>query len=130
IGSPLLSDYIDEHGWRAGYRMMALFAAVLGFTALALISRDQRPTVAQRSRRSAPRDYRAIFASPAFWAIAGGIFLCNIASPVHGPQLKLMLLDNGAADSAAALVSLYATGVIVGRFACGAALDRFPAHFV
>jgi MFS family permease len=59
------------------------------------------------------------------------MFLCNLAAPLHGPQLKLMLLDNGAgAAYAATLVSMYATGVIIGRFACGIALDRLPAHRV
>jgi MFS family permease len=131
IGSPMLSDYIDEHGWRAGYRAMALFSACLGVAAILMIQRGQRPLPAAVRARSAPRDYRIIFRSPAFWAIAGGMFLCNLAAPLHGPQLKLMLLDNGAgAAYAATLVSMYATGVIIGRFACGIALDRLPAHRV
>ncbi|WP_370309827.1 MFS transporter [Sinimarinibacterium flocculans] len=129
IGSPLLSDYIDEHGWRAGYRLMAVFTACLGVLALALVPSGQQPARAARRARSAPRDYAAIVRSRAFWLIAGGMFLCNIAAPLHGPQLKLMLLDAGApALDAARLVSLYAIGVIVGRFACGLALDRFAAH--
>ncbi|MGB0218040.1 MAG: MFS transporter [Sinimarinibacterium flocculans] len=129
IGSPLLSDYIDEHGWRAGYRLMAVFTACLGVLALALVPSGQQPAPAARRARSAPRDYAAIARSRAFWLIAGGMFLCNIAAPLHGPQLKLMLLDAGApALDAARLVSLYAIGVIVGRFACGLALDRFAAH--
>jgi MFS family permease len=131
IGSPMLSDYIDEHGWRAGYRAMALFSACFGVAAILMIQRGQRPLPAAVRARSAPRDYRIIFRSPAFWAIAGGMFLCNLAAPLHGPQLKLMLLDNGAgAAYAATLVSMYATGVIIGRFACGIALDRLPAHRV
>ncbi len=131
IGSPLLSEYIDEHGWRAGYRAMALFTAGFGVLALLLIPRGQRPAAAVARARSAPRDYSAIFGSPAFWMIAGGMFLCNVAAPLHGPQLKLMLLDNGAgAANAATLVSLYATGVVIGRFACGFALDRWPAHLI
>ena len=59
------------------------------------------------------------------------MFLCNIPQTLNGPQLKLMLLDNGADSAAAAMmVSLFATGVIIGRFACGLALDRIPAHVV
>jgi MFS family permease len=131
IGSPLLSDYIDEQGWRAGYRAMAWFSGCFGVAAILMIQRGQRPLRAAVRARSAPRDYRIIFRSPAFWAIAGGMFLCNLAAPLHGPQLKLMLLDNGAgAAYAATLVSMYATGVIIGRFACGIALDRLPAHRV
>lgn len=131
LGSPVLSDFIDEHGWRAGYRLMALFAAVFGVIALLMIPRSQRPTRAAVQARSAPRDYSAVLRNPAFWSIAGGMFLCNIAAPLHGPQLKLMLLDSGAgAAFAATLVAMYATGVIIGRFACGLALDRWAPHRV
>lgn len=129
VGSPLLSDYIDEHGWRAGYRMMAAFTACLGVLALTLVPAPRQPVRVAVRTRSTPRDYSAILRSRAFWLIAGGMFLCNIAAPLHGPQLKLMLLGAGApALDAARLVSLYAIGVIVGRFACGLALDRFAAH--
>ncbi|HEY1075656.1 MAG TPA: MFS transporter [Fontimonas sp.] len=131
IGAPLLSDYIDAHGWRAGYQMLALFTAVFGLAALALIPPDVHHTPQLRAQRRGARDYRTILRSPAFWVIAGGIFLCNIPAPLHGVQLKLMLLDNQADSAfAARLVSLYATGVIIGRFVCGVALDRLPAHWV
>jgi len=131
LGAMLLSDFIDAHGWRAGYRAVAVFSAVFGLLALLLVPADERPAPALRQRRSAMRDYPAIARTPAFWVICGGMFLCNIPQPLHGLQLKLMLLDNGASSALAAmLVSLYATGVIIGRFACGLALDRLPAHTV
>jgi MFS family permease len=131
LGAVLLSDYIDAEGWRAGYRVVALLSAVFGVLALLMIPADSRPPPALRQRRSARRDYPAIARTPAFWVICGGMFLCNIPQPLHGLQLKLMLMDNGADTALAArMVSLYATGVIIGRFACGLALDRLPAHLV
>lgn len=131
LGAWMLSDYIDAAGWRAGYRGVAVFTAVFGVLALLLIPADARPLPQARQRRSALRDYPAILRTPAFWVICGGMFLCNIPQPLHSLQLKLMLIDNGATTaSAAMLVSLYAGSVIVGRFACGLALDRLPAHAV
>ncbi|HEY0917348.1 MAG TPA: MFS transporter, partial [Solimonas sp.] len=131
VGAMLLNDYIDEQGWRAGYRAIAVFTAVFGLLALAMIPADARPAAVAVQRRRAARDYPVILRSPAFWVICGGMFLCNIPQTLNGPQLKLMLLDNGADSAAAAMmVSLFATGVIIGRFACGLALDRFPAHVV
>lgn len=131
LAAPMLSQYIDTNGWRSGYEMMAVLSAVFGLLALAIIPPDPRPQSAQRAHRRAPRDYAAIVRNPAFWVIAGGMFLCNIPQPLHGAQLKLMLLDNGLVSaSAASLLSLYAAGVIIGRFACGFALDRYAAHRV
>src|SRR3546814_10152847 len=50
---------------------------------------------------------------------------------LHNLQMKMMLLDNGASSMvAAAILSSYATGVLVGRLLCGVALDRWPAHIV
>ena len=131
IGAPLLSNYIDTNGWRAAYQALAIFTACFGIIALFLIPPQEYPGTLPRSKRQARRDYKAIVRSPAFWVIAGGIFLCNIPQPLHGLQLKMMLLENGAGLSfASKLVSMYAVGVIIGRFVCGLALDRLPAHWV
>jgi MFS family permease len=45
--------------------------------------------------------------------------------------VKLIVLANGVADQVATwMVSLYATGVIIGRAIFGVALDRIGAHLV
>lgn len=130
IGAPLLSHYIDEHGWRAAYQALAIFTACFGLIALFLVP-PHVPRAANKEPRRARRDYGVIIRSPAFWVIAGGIFLCNIPQPLHGLQLKMMLLENGSGVAfATKLVSMYAVGVIIGRFVCGLALDRLPAHWV
>lgn len=131
FAAPLLSDYIETKGWRAAYEVMAVASAAFGMLAILLIPSDAHPRPAMRRERSASRDYSVILRTPAFWVIAGGMFLCNIPQPLHGAQLKLMLLDNGIdSPQAAWMLSLYATGVIIGRFVCGLALDRLPTHWV
>ncbi len=50
----------------------------------------------------------------------GGMLLVNLPQAFAQSQLKLVVLDNGVTDVAATwMVSLYATGVIVGRFISG-----------
>ena len=131
IAAPLLSGFIEENGWRAGYEVMAALSAVFGMAAILLIPSDLDPRPSLRRAHRSARDYAVILRCRAFWVLAGGMFLCNIPQPLHGAQLKLMLLDNGLDTVRAGwVISLYATGVIIGRFACGIALDRLPAHLV
>lgn len=133
LGTPLLQNVIDAHGWRTGYVVVAGWTAVVGSLALILIPRrspdDQ--VKAKRKRRTACEDYPLVLRNPAFWAIFAGFFLCNLIYPMQSTQMKLMLLENGAsAGFAALLISVFAGGVMVGRIVCGLALDRFPVHFV
>lgn len=84
-----------------------------------------------RPKRKASKDYSAIFRSSTFWIIAGGFLLCNLIYPLQSSQMNLMLIENGASMGTAAwMISLFAGGVMVGRFVCGLALDRFPSHLV
>lgn len=130
VGTPLLSDIIAQQGWRAGYQALGVFSAVLGALTMTLIPAGQREK-ATLAQGSGTRDYKRIFRSRPFWFIAMGMLLCNLVQTLPASQLKLLLLDNGTTDaSATALISLYAVGVMVGRFLCGLALDVFPAHRV
>ena len=82
-------------------------------------------------KRHAARDYPEILSTPAFQKIVLGMLLCNFTVMVQAAQLKLILLDRGMiSGAAAAMLSLYAAGVVIGRLACGVALDRFPTHIV
>ena len=127
---PFVTPFIEREGWRTGYAVMALFTILAGAATLLLIPR-------RKSKAELPRiwdertDYRAIFANPAFWPIVAGIVLCSLTIVVQTTQMKVILLKTGMASaSATMLISVYASGVIAGRLACGAALDRFPAHIV
>lgn len=133
LGTPMLQAVIDTQGWRTAYLVVAAWTAVVGLLALVLIPRraPDDPAKAKGKRRSARKDYPWVFRSPAFWAIFAGFFLCNLIYPLQSSQMKLMLLESGAsAGTAALLISVFAGGVMVGRIACGLALDRFPAPLV
>jgi MFS family permease len=129
---PLLSGFIDHHGWRAGYLVLAAVTAAAGLVAILLI-----PVAADGRRRAWAADptgttsYRVIVRNPAFGLIMGAILLGNLSLSLQTTQLKVVLLEAGMTSTAGSLmISLYAIGVMAGRLACGAALDRFPAHAV
>jgi MFS family permease len=140
IGSPLLQHVIDAHGWRAGYLATGVFVGVAGLTAILLIPRTAtghspgRPGPGRNwtaRRRKASQDYAQVLASGPFWVISGGLLLCTLLYPLQSSQMNLMLIEKGANPAFAAwMVSLFAAGVMLGRFFCGVALDRLPAHLV
>ena len=132
IASPMLNSFIDTEGWRAGYLAVAVYTAALGGVALFLMpSSKAAQSSKNRPKRQARKDYPAIFRTRVFWIIAGGFLLCNLIYPLQSSQMNLMLIENGASAATAAwMISVFAGGVMVGRFVCGLALDRFPAHLV
>jgi MFS family permease len=133
---PLLNVWIERWGWRSAYLALGALTLVCGLVAVALIpTRDKRAATSDATRSSEPgpvvtgsarHDYRLILRSPVFWTIFVGMFLCLLQTPLHSSQMNLMLVDVGLSTQAAAnIVPLYALGTIVGRIACGLALDRF-----
>lgn len=132
IGSPLLANYIDAHGWRAGYFAVAVYVAVVGALGILLMPGRLSPEQgASKRERSAGGDYRMVMKMRAFWLIFIGVLLANLIYPLQSSQMKLMLLEKGVApDTAVWLISLFAAGAAVGRFACGIALDRLSPHIV
>jgi len=132
VGGPLLNNFISDYGWRAGYVAMAIYTAIGGITALALLPPKMRDgqTRTERPKR-AREDYALIFSTPAFWILCVGILLCNIPQTIMMTQLNLILAENGATDKAASLmISAFASGMIIGRLVSGVALDRFSAPLV
>ena len=145
IMAPIIGHVIEIDSWRAGYLLFAAVAFGLGVIAVLLIpsrrDADAPAELAQlRGDRKAARlkrtageraDRDLIFTNPAFWIIIVGMVLANIPHALLSSQMKLMLMDSGATPQTAVwLVSAFAAGVIIGRFACGFALDRMPAHLV
>ncbi|CAN7208149.1 MFS transporter [Phenylobacterium sp. LjRoot219] len=132
LGIPVLSHINDVHGWRVGYQAVAALSLCFGLLALTIMPRS---TASGRTVVRAPgrmlQDYRQVAGRSAFWVILAGMLLCNIAAALPASHMKLMLLDKGASSAVAAMIiSSYSTGVIIGRFACGLSLDRFPPHIV
>ncbi|MCB2049296.1 MAG: MFS transporter [Novosphingobium sp.] len=141
VMTPVMGNVIDEYGWRTGYQVMALLTGAGGAIALMLIgkttpaSRSGREAASDGSHaltgRSAIADLKVLIRQPAFLLLVAGMLFCNFPQVLVGSQLKLVVMESGAPAALATwIVSLYATGVIVGRFACGIALDKVAAHKV
>lgn len=130
--SPVLGNFTADHGWRAGYLLFAASVAVVGGGALLTVprafdDRDQRPCLARRARA----DYGELIRMRPFLVIFGAMLLCNVHFTIQTTQLALILQERGiAASAASAMVSVFALGVIVGRIACGLALDRYAPNYV
>jgi MFS family permease len=132
LAAPLLGDVIAESGWRAGYLVLAGVSTVGGLIAVALIGPAPHPAAVLRERSKLSRaEFVGILRNPAFPVLMAGMFLVNLPQAFASSQLVLIALAHGVSSSLATLmVSLYAGGVIVGRWICGLALDRAPAHLV
>jgi MFS family permease len=80
LAIPFLSAFIDAHGWRAGYQLLAACSAVGGAVALLLTPsgvKVAKPAAGLRSDTVAR--YRFILASPAFRLIFAGVVLGNLS---------------------------------------------------
>lgn len=132
IGSPLLSGFIADHGWRNGYFLMAGATAVIGGSAMLMIPRGFRDRNPQPAVPGAgARDYGALLRDRAFQIIFGAMLLCNIHFTMQTTQLKLIVLELGVTSATgSAMISSFAVGVIAGRILCGIALDRYSPRFV
>ncbi len=133
---PVLNWSIENIGWRVSYIGLGAFTLVFGLLALILIPPHKARTGDmlfdhEGKPHEARKDYALILRSPVFWIIFGGMFLCLLQTPLHSAQMNIMLLDNGLTTQMAAnIVSVYAFGTIVGRIACGLALDKFSTPVV
>lgn len=133
---PLLNLLIEEIGWRTAFVLLGAFCFVVGIIAILLIPSSKPkegavPLIKAPVPTGAKADYAIIFRSKLFWLILIAMFLCLLQTQLHSSQMNLMLLDQGLSmQSAANIVSFYAMGTIVGRIACGLALDRYSTPIV
>ena len=131
--TPLIGQYIDEEGWRAGYRLMAGMSLVGGIVAVSLVGRRSAAAAshARQPHGISRADLISLLKHPSFLLIVAGMFFCNFPQIIVSSQLKLVLIENGAPGTLATwIVSLYAAGVIVGRFVSGIALDKVSPQLV
>lgn len=141
---PVINIWIEEIGWRSAYLVLGGTALVAGLVAVSLIPKgtgrgheaepgDNVPDFPAVVEIHAParHDYRTILGSRVFWIIFFGMLLCLLQTPLHASQMNLMLVDNRiSAQTAANIVTIYAAGTVVGRIACGLALDKFSTPLV
>lgn len=133
IAAPFLAGIIAEDGWRAGYLAMAAITATGGLIAILLMGRNQRRTAPRPATVKLTRtEFFGLIRNPMLLLIIGGMLLVNIPQSFASSQLKLVAIANGVADgTATAMVSLYAVGVVIGRFLTGIALDvKVRPHIV
>jgi len=132
--SPLMSGFVADHGWRAGYVTVAIICAIGAVVTFVLLKSGDSPAYAEAgpaAEKRSSRDYRTILKSPVFWIMAAALFLANLPFSLATSQLKMVVLDQGLSDAiAASMVSTFAIASIVGRIVSGVALDRIPAHIV
>jgi len=135
---PVLNWIIDTWGWRPAYLVLGVIVLVAGLIALMLVPPQQPAEKASEASMAAVEkpqgakdDYRLILKSGVFWIIFIGFFLCLLQTPLHAAQMNIMLMENGLTTQGAAnIVSVYAAGTIIGRIACGLALDRYSTPAV
>lgn len=138
LGSPLITAFVESHGWRAGYLVVAVYSAVCAVAMLALLPRRKRPpaVVVSTAADGAPAGrsggvYREIARMPAFWLMLAGCFLVNLPFTLATSQIKMVVLDQGISDADAAfMISIFAIGSIVGRIIAGVALDYISGHII
>jgi MFS family permease len=131
IGSPLMSAFVRQHGWREGYYLIAGFCTLCAVATMLLLGSHRPADRPEPKAQKAAGGYRTIFASPVFWIMLVALFLVNTPFSLATSQLKLAVLDQGLSDGTAALmVSAFALASIVGRVVSGTALDYLPGHLV
>jgi predicted MFS family arabinose efflux permease len=134
VGSPLVSSFVTDHGWRAGLLAVAAFSLVGGTATIALLP-GRKPHTASVARRAASNGpggvVGTILRQRIFWIMFAAIFFVNVPFALTISQIKVVAIAEGLNDTdAALLVSAFAIGSMAGRAIVGVALDRFPAHFV
>ncbi|SFF77264.1 Predicted arabinose efflux permease, MFS family [Novosphingobium sp. CF614] len=132
VAGPMLNNFITAHGWRAGYIALAFFTAIGGFIAIALVPpRRAAPARIPPAKRKPEGAYRMLVRMPAFWILFAGITLSNVSQFITNTQLGVVLQAYDVSpQQISGMISIFAVGILVGRFACGLALDRFPAPVV
>jgi MFS family permease len=135
---PAIGAIIDSEGWRIAYRAQAMLVVAGGLLTIFLIRNGKKngrslvefaPTMT--TGRVAISDFIAIARQPIFLFFILAVMLCKFPDVIASSQMKLVLLDKGATSGfATLLVSAYAASVVLGRLACGLALDRVRPHIV
>lgn len=142
---PVLGAVIEAEGWRATCLVLAFVSLVFGSVAVALAPKGLPhakmtaepvelepvafPPVIGGPAPATPA--QALLRMPAFWVLMAAMVLVNVPQSLFSHQIKLVLIDSGASAQAATwLISAFAIGVVVGRFACGVTLDRYRPYLV
>jgi predicted MFS family arabinose efflux permease len=129
---PMLNNYVAEQGWRSGFIALAIYIAVGGVLAISLVPPSRsKPALHAPKPKTTKEAYRSLATMPTFWIMLAAIIMSNISQFMTNSQLGVVLQAYDASTKQiSGMISMFAIGVLVGRFACGLALDRLPAPFV
>jgi len=131
IAAPVIGSLVESEGWRAGYFALAAVTATGGLIAVMTMGRAQRGRSRPPAHRVSRQELVQLLRHPTTILILIGMFLVNVPQVFASSQLKLIVMDSGISSATATwMMSLYAMGVIIGRFLSGLALDRVEAHYV
>jgi MFS family permease len=140
LAAPLLAYMIATYGWRAGFYTLAVLTALIGMPlALVLIGRARESVVraaddvVHSGAAALARDMpvREAIRDSRFWLLALAIVCVNLPGSGVLGQLAPLVSDTGLGEAqVAAVMSIYAVGLLLGRLLTGFALDRFPAPVV
>lgn len=129
---PMLNNYVTEHGWRSGFVALAIYIAVGGIVSISLVPPSKpKPVLRTRRPKNTKEAYQTLAVIPVFWIILCAIVMSNISQFMTNSQLGVVLQAYDVPmRQISGLISVFAIGVLAGRFACGLALDRFPTPVV
>lgn len=129
---PMLNNYVADYGWRSGFIALAIYIAVGGILSISLVPPSQdKPKADAPKRKNTKEAYLHLAAMPAFWIMLGAIIMSNVSQFMTNSQLGVVLQAYGSSTKQiSAMISMFAIGVLFGRFACGLALDRLPTPLV
>ncbi len=134
-----LNPFVEANGWRTGYLATAAITLVCGGIALWLlpphrkevsVTTEDKAVIAPPRKRSWA-DYPVILRTRAFWILVVAMVLCNLYLTLVQAQLNLLILSKGVDKlEVGGIISAFSVSMVIGRFLCGAAIDRLPGKIV
>lgn len=133
FGVPLVSYLIAEHGWRAGYLMLAglIFCLGLPLTFVGFREKKSKEDSSQADRMATGMDAKDAFSDGRFWALLAVLIISAV--PLGGFLVHLVpiLLSSGFGHMEATwLATLFPLSMMVGRIGGGFLLDRLKPEIV
>lgn len=130
----ILTPYVDQHGWRAGYVFLSLIILVVVPVIWWWIP-DGGPESADKSsiveQEPASNSIRDVVYGNVFWRLAAVFFLIALAVCGLIPSFVPLLRDAGlSAEAAGAYMAVIGVSVIAGRLITGFLVDRIFAPYV
>lgn len=133
-----LNPFVEANGWRTGYLVTAAITLICGGIALWLLPphRKEVSVKAEAAIVAPPRkrswaDYPVIFRTRAFWILVVAMVLCNLYQTLVQTQINLLILAKGVDKlDVGGIISAFSVSMVIGRFLCGAAIDRLPGQLV